>query len=172
MSQDKSARQIKAGKRKKTNHKSYTKNPLHRLDNTPIGRTLSTEDKYLPGWKSMKKNKKRRVVVIDKNSKNELAVVKLSSEPRSSRGEKFPNKTRLPKYTERNKNKEKDSYFKHFVEIEDNEKKPIKVNEKFRVNPKNMDVDIEEVNKIRKTIFSKARAKQRNKKIHDDFKKK
>ena len=164
MRQDKSARQTKVGRSKKAS-KNVSKK-------APRGRTLSTLDKYLAGWNESKEDKKRAIVVVDSEDNGELAVVRLSSEPRNKRGTKFKNKTLLEEYSKRNKNKKVDTYFKHFLETEDNEKKPIKVNDKFKMNHKNMDVSQFEVDKIRTTIFSKARAKQRNKKIHDDFKKK
>ena len=86
----------------------------------PKGRTLSTYDKYLSGGKKTGSDKKRPVVVIEANASNELAVV-----PLSSRAGK--NRTRLKNY------QQGQSYFKHFVEIEDNEGKPIKVNAKLKI---------------------------------------
>ena len=137
----------------------------------PWGRTLSTKDRYLEGWNPSKEDKNRTVVVIDENN-GELAVVRLSSEPKSLRGSKVKNKTILKEYSKKNNNPNIDTYYKHFIEIEDNEKKPIKINDKFRANHKNMDVSQKEVMDIRNTIFTKARAKQRNNDIYDKFKKK
>ena len=57
-------------------------------------------------------------------------------------------------------------------EIEDNEGRPIRVNEKFRENHKNMDVSREQVLDIRQKILTQARTKERNKKLFDKFHKK
>ena len=57
-------------------------------------------------------------------------------------------------------------------EIEDNEGRPIRVNEKFRENHKNMDVSREQVLDIRQKILTQTRTKERNKKLFDKFHKK
>ena len=56
----------------------------------PWGRTLTTRDNYLGKQKTGSK-KIRPVVVVDNNSRNELAVVPLSSK-------KGANRTRLKNY--------------------------------------------------------------------------
>ena len=122
----------------------------------PKGRTLSTYDKYLLGGKKTGSDKKRPVVVIEANASNELAVV-----PLSSRAGK--NRTRLKNY------QQGQSYFKHFVEIEDNEGKPIKVNSKFRENHPNMDVSKHDVDKIIVKIFEHTSSMQANKKKIGEF---
>ncbi len=87
--------------------------------------------------------KERSVVVIAANKKNDLAVVALTS--RAGK-----NRTRLKKY------QQGQSYFKHFVEIEDNEGKPIRIGKKFRENHPNMDVSKKDVDGIKKTVFYKS----------------
>ena len=124
----------------------------------PQGRTLSTNDNYLPGNKSGSK-KKRPVVVIEANDNNDLAVVPLSS----SRGK---NRTRLPKY------QQGQSYFKHYIEIEDDEGKPIRVNKKFRENHPNMDVSDEDVTTIRNKVFYHSKASSTNRGKIKRFRKK
>lgn len=121
----------------------------------PWGRTLTTKDNYLGKQKTGSK-KTRPVVVVDNNSRNELAVVPLSSK-------KGANRTKLKNYLQGK------SYYKHYLEIEDNEGKPIKVNNKFRENHKNMDLSREDVLDIRQNIFTKAKTKQRNKNLYDKF---
>ena len=121
----------------------------------PWGRTLTTKDNYLGKQKTGSK-KTRPVVVVDNNSRNELAVVPLSSK-------KGANRTKLKNYLQGR------SYYKHYLEIEDNEGKPIKVNNKFRENHKNMDLSREDVLDIRQNIFTKAKTKQRNKNLYDKF---
>ena len=105
----------------------YKKNPskLKRMYKIPPGRTLSTFDNYIGRNKSSKK--KRGVVVLETNSRDELAVVPLSTRAGSNR-------------TKLDRDQDGKSYFKHYVEIEDDEGKPIKVGSKFRANHKNQDV--------------------------------
>lgn len=165
----------------KTKHKSTTKvGQAKRVEKppnggtpkkkVPWGRTLSTKDRYLEGWTPSKEDKNRTVVVVDENN-GELAVVRLSSEPRSMRGVKFKNKTLLEDYSKKNNNPKLDTYYKHFLEIEDNEKKPIKINDKFRANHKNMDVSHKDVESIRDMLLNKSGVKQHNIKQFNKFKK-
>ena len=133
----------------------------------PWGQTLTTNDKYLGKQKTNSK-KTRGVVVVD-TYKNNLGVVPLSSKDGT-------NRTELKGYNNffgKDKGKKNvKTFYKHYLEIEDNEGNPIRVNEKFRENHKNMDLSREEVLDIRQTIFTKARTKQRNKKLYDMFHKK
>ena len=75
----------------------------------PQGRTLTTHDKYLDK-KAKQPEKKRPVVVIETSARNDLAVVQLSSRAGKER-------TRLKNY------QQGQSYFKHYVEIMDDEGK-------------------------------------------------
>lgn len=106
----------------------------------PWGRTLTTQDNFL-GKQRTNSKKKRPVVVIDNNKRNELAVVPLSSK-------KGANRTRLRNY------QQGQSYFKHFVEIEDDEGKPIIVGKKFRENHQNMDISSKDVDLIRNRVLN------------------
>lgn len=133
-----------------------------RSGKVPVGRTLSTYDTYLPhkGEKDSDVTpKKRPVVVIETNDYNELAVVPLSH----SKGK---NRTRLKKYQDGS------SYFKHYVEIEDNEGKPIVVGQKFRENHKNQDVSSNDVDKIRCQVFYHSLPKKQNNEKIIKFRKK
>lgn len=125
----------------------------------PWGRTLTTNDKYL-GKQKTGSSKTRPVVVVDTNDNFDLAVVPLSSK-------KGANRTELKGY--KNPKTKKDTYYKHYLEIEDNEGQPIRVNEKFRENHKNMDISKKQVGEIRSTIFTKASTKQRNQKLYNKF---
>ncbi len=127
----------------------------------PWGRTLTTNDRYLGKQKTGSK-KTRPVVVVD-TYEDDLAVVPLSSK-------KGANRTELKGY--QNKKTKQKTYYKHYLEIEDNEGQPIRVNDKFRENHKNMDLSRKDVLDIRQTIFTKAKTKQRNKKLYDKFHKK
>lgn len=123
----------------------------------PAGRTLNTYDNFLT--KNSNSSKKRPVVVIESNSANELAVVPLSTQ-------KGKNRTHLPNY------QKGESYFKHFVEIEDNEGNPIKVNDKFKENHKNQDVSQKDVKFIRKTVFTSSKPAPKNKEKIEKFRNK
>lgn len=132
----------------------------------PRGRTLTTQDNYL-GKQKTNSTKTRGVVVVDTCGDN-LAVVPLSSRDGANRTElKGYNKP----FDKRNKKKKVKTYYKHYLEIEDNEGHPIQVNEKFRENHKNMDVPHRDVELIRKTLFKKSKTKQFNIKQYDKFKK-
>lgn len=124
----------------------------------PQGRTLSTLDKFLDK-KAKEPNKKRPVVVIESNEHNHLAVVQLS-------GRAGKDRTRLKNY------QQGQSYFKHYVEIEDNEGKPIRVNDKFKENHPNMDVSEHDVNLIRDKVLDHSKASSENQKKMDILQKK
>ncbi len=121
----------------------------------PQGRTLTTHDNYL-GKKKSGSEKERPVVVIEANERNDLAVVPLSSRPGK-------NRTRLSKYQQGK------SYFKHYVEIEDDEGKPIRVNRKFKENHPNMDVSDDDVAFMRDTLLRHSKPMQENQKKMKKF---
>lgn len=79
----------------------------------PWGRTLTTNDRYLGKQKTGSK-KTRPVVVVD-TYEDDLAVVPLSSK-------KGANRTELKGY--QNKKTKQKTYYKHYLEIEDNEGQP------------------------------------------------
>ena len=118
---------------------------------------MKTNDNYLPENKRNSK-KERPLVVIETNKNNELAVVPLSSRNGKHR-------THLPNYQQGK------SYFKHFVEIEDNEGKPIKVGKKFRENNPKSDVSRKDVNKIIDKVFNHSSTSSRNKQKIETFRK-
>lgn len=121
----------------------------------PQGRTLTTRDNFL-GRQKTSSVKERPVVVIEANERNDLAVVPLSSRPGK-------NRTKLTKY------QQGQSYFKHYVEIEDDEGKPIRVNRKFKENHVNMDVSGEDVAFMRDTLFNHSKPMQENQKKMKKF---
>lgn len=122
----------------------------------PLGRTLSTYDHYLD--RNSKSKKKRPVAVIERNKRNELAVVALSSRDGKHR-------TRLKNYQDGK------SFFKHFVETCDNEGRPIKVGAKFRENRPRNDISKRDINRIRKKVFEDSAPSVQNKKIIEKFRK-
>lgn len=125
----------------------------------PQGRTLSTYDRYLGKGGKTGSKKERPVVVIETNDYNDLAVVPLSSRKGNDR-------TRLKNY------QQGQSYFKHYVEIQDDEGKPIRVNKKFRENHPNMDISREDVKKIKDKVLSKSKHAPENRKKMDKFRSK
>ena len=125
----------------------------------PQGRTLSTYDHYLGNGKKTGSKKERPVVVIETNDYNDLAVVPLSS--RQGR-----NRTRLKNY------QQWQSYFKHYVEIQDDEGKPIRVNKKFRENHPNMDVSRQDVERITDKVLYRSQPATENRRKMDKFRSK
>lgn len=151
----------KKSSNKKTTSKSTGKKKAKPKDSAgvPVGRTLKTKDEYLPKKDSKVKElkSKRTVVVIDKNTKEELAVVKLTTKSTQ-------NTTELEGYKKGNK---KTTYFGHFVETSDNEGKPIVVGDKFEQNHPKNDLSKEQVKQIQNKVFSHVKqAKDNNDKIH------
>lgn len=130
---------------------------MRKRKTVPKGRTLMTNDKYLPGAYTGSK-KKRGAIVFDSNDNDELAVVPMSSKPGS-------NRTRLKNYQDGK------SYFKHYIETVDNEGKPIKINEKFSENHKNMDVSKKDLSIIEDTLFNTCKQHQKNRKKYSEYKK-
>lgn len=125
----------------------------------PQGRTLSTYDHYLGNGKKTGSKKERPVVVIETNDYNDLAVVPLSS--RQGR-----NRTRLKNY------QQGQSYFKHYIEIQDDEGKPIRVNKKFRENHPNMDVSRQDVERITDKVLYRSQPAKENRRKMDKFRSK
>lgn len=122
----------------------------------PIGRTIKTKDKYLPydEKKSKALKDKRWVVVVDKNTNEELAIVRLTDE-------KQANTTHLATYKKGNG---RDTYFKHFVEIEDKDGNAIRVDdEKFLENAKVYDLSKDEINLIQKVVRGHCKQASANK---------
>ena len=140
---------------KKKNKKKSDKNVSKRY---PNGRTIKTQDKYLPTdkkGKSTKPKTKRRVVVVDSNRYDELAVVRLTTQNQ-------PNTTELRTYKKGNG---KTTYFKHFVEIMDDEGNPIKIDgKKFIENPWAWDLSADEIEYVRRGVFEGKRQSDDNKK--------
>ena len=121
----------------------------------PQGRTLSTLDKYLDR-NAKDPDKERPVVVIASNNNNDLAVVQLSTQVGKDR-------TRLKNY------QQGQSFFKHYIEIEDDNEMPIRVNEKFRENHPNMDVSKRDMDRIIDKVLYHTKASLENQKKMTKF---
>jgi len=116
----------------------------------PVGRTLMTNDNYLESGKKTGSTAQHSAVVIETNKRNELAIVTLSGHPGK-------NKTQLKNYQQGN------SYFKHFVEVKDDEGNPIVINHKFRENHKKQDVSKHDVDEIKDKVLNHVKQKDENK---------
>ncbi len=120
-----------------------------------IGQTLETNDIYLPHEKKDKpKSKSRPAIVVDKNSKQELVIV-----PGSTKN--TPNTTEYKKYGIQ--------YYRHNIEIEDNEQKPIKVNQKFRITKNSTKLPESEAIKIRTKVIEHSKFSSENRKKYNKF---
>lgn len=108
-------------------------------------------------------------MVVDTNKNNELAVVPLSSKSGN-------NRTELKGYAKNYKLKngkiqKVKTFYKHFLEIEDDEGNLIVVNSKFHENHPNMDLTHKQIEEIRNMIFKLSKQKERNSKLFSKFKK-
>ena len=126
------------GTAKKVFKKPRRKNISQKI---PNGRTLQTRDEFLEGQGKYRKpgyeNKGlyRKVVVVDSNRADELAVVKLTT---SNQG------TPLPDYQQGK------SKYRPFIETKDNDNKPIKIGKKFHSNKPTKDMSQKDVNQIKR----------------------
>lgn len=104
----------------------------------PNGRTVQTRDEFFFGHKNYrkpgyaKKGLYRKAVVVDSNSQDELAVVKLTTSPKG-----------------RSIVGEKKSKYKPFIETLDDDGKPIKLGKKFKENKTSKDLSKRDTNAIK-----------------------
>lgn len=135
---------------KKTNRYKYkNKNKIE------IGQTLESNDLYLP-WKKgkMPKSKNRPVIVVDKNKNEDLVVVPGSTQD-------TPNTTYYNKFGIK--------YYRHNIEIEDNEGKPIRNGMKFRKTKNSSKLPFDEARKIRNNVINHTKFASENKAKYDRF---
>ena len=122
----------------------------------PNGRTLQTRDERFEGQKNYrkpgyeKKGNYRKVVVVDSNRDDELAVIKLTTSKKGKTLETYQ------------KGKSK---YRPFVETKDDEGKPIKAGKKFKMNKPSKDIPPAEISKIKKETFKTARQAPKNRKL-------
>lgn len=145
-------------KKKPTCTKTSVKTPPKRKNvsqKIPNGRTLQTRDEHFEGQKNYRKpgyeNKGdyRRVVVVDSNRDDELAVIKLTTSKKGQRLESYQ------------KGK---SHYRPYVETKDEKGNPIKVGENFKINKSSKDVPAKEISKMKKEAFKTARQAPKNRK--------
>lgn len=117
----------------------------------PNGRTSQTKDNYFYGAENYRKpNVKghyRRVVVVDSNKKDELAVVKLTT---SKKG--IPIKTY----------RQGKSKIRPFVETRDFRNQPIKRNKYFLENKSSYDFSKYELSQVKKLLFKTSKNSKLN----------
>lgn len=140
----------KGSKKSLRSASSKTKNVSRKI---PNGRTLQTRDEYFEGKKNYRKpgyeqkGNYRKVVVVDSNRKDDLAVVKLTT---SGKGKSIPG--------------EKKSKYRPYVETKDDTGKPIRIGSKFVENSPKKDLSFEAVSKIRDDVFQKSEGAPENRK--------
>ena len=119
----------------------------------PVGRTFYTNDKFLP-HNNKNAYKNVDVVNIETNKNGEMIVVRLSKQ-------KTKNTSPLKHHTYKG--------FKHFVEIEDIDKQPIKRGERFKQNSSDYDLIYKQVYFISDIVYNHSKQSQRNQKNRDKF---
>lgn len=143
--------------KKKKSPKQATKKPSKRKNvsqKIPNGRVLQTRDEYLgednknyrkPNYED--KGLYRGIVVVDSNRADELVVVKLTTSTNGIKIETYKNGK---------------STYKPFIEVTDENGNPIKVGRHYVPKPKKNDMPINEVTKIKKTVFKTAKTAPKN----------
>lgn len=153
----------KASNQKKTTNKKKPiinkKTVKTNKKSVSIGQTLETNDLYLPYKKNQKpKSKSRPVIVADKiknpSGKEEFAVI-----PGSTKDTK--NTTKYGKYGI--------DYYRHNIEIEDDEGKPITLNIKFQITKNSTKLPVSEIKKIKNDVINHTKFSSENRKKHSDF---
>ena len=122
----------------------------------PVGQTLETMDIYLPHKVREKlSNKNRPVIIVDKNSKEEYVVI-----PGSTK--RTGNTTYYGKHGIK--------FYRHNIEIVDNEGKAIKQNEKFKVTKNSSKLPQLEVERIKDKVVNHTKFSTENKRKYQEFK--
>ena len=131
---------------------------LEKKSKCEVGRTVKTKDKYLPIAKGKGKvnlKDKRWIAVIAVNDKGELAAVRLTTE-------KQAHTTVLKGYKQGNG---KTTYFKHFVEINDSNGNPIKIDGvRFVENPKKYNLTGEQILQVSDKVLNHSKMSSENRK--------
>lgn len=120
-----------------------------------VGQTLETNDIYLPHDKRKPpQSKSRPVIVIETNKKQELVIV-----PGSTK--KTNNTTFYGKHGIQ--------YYRHNIELYDNEGKPIKQNKKFKLTKRCSKLPENEARKIENKVVHHSKFSSENKKKLKEF---
>ena len=120
-----------------------------------IGQTLVSNDLYLPYNKGRVPNSKERpVIVADKNRFNELAVIPGSTQ-------KTPHTTYYGRYGIK--------YYRHNLEIKDNDGKSIKYGKKFYKDKRCTNIPLGEVERIRDSVINHSKFSSENRRKYNEF---
>ena len=125
----------------------------------PIGQTLETNDLYLPYKKNKKPASKRRPVIIAGKQISPKGIEEYSVIPGSTQD--TPNTTEYKKYGI--------EYYRHNLEVRDNEGNPISQNEKFRISNQSSKLPNKEVDKIRNHILNHTKFSSENRAKVSEF---
>ena len=134
--------------------------PIKKNKKVPCGQTLESNDLYLPYKKSQKPNSKSRpVIVVDKITNpcgiEEFAVI--------------PGTTQKTKHTTFY-GKNGIERFRHNIEIEDDEGKPITLNIKFQITGNSTILPENDIKKIYDKVLNHTKFSSENKKKFETFK--
>lgn len=143
----------KANRTQRTQKRQNNVQKQNKQKRVNIGQTLETNDIFLPHDKPAKP-KSRPVIVVDKNKKNELVIVPGSKE-------KTPNTKEYHRHGIK--------LYRLVIEVEDNEGKPIKVNEKFQRNEKCTKLPINEALTIRDKVLNHSKNSSENRLKYEKF---
>ena len=142
-------------KSKLKKEKRYNRRSEKTLPLIKIGQTLSSNDLYLPYNKGrVPESKERPVIVADKNKFGDLAII--------------PGSTRDTLHTTYY-GKHGIKFYRHNLEIKDNEGKPIRYGYKFRKTEKCTQIPLNEVKVIKDKVLNHTRFSSENKKKYHEF---
>lgn len=125
----------------------------------PIGQTLETDDIYLPYGKGKKPNSKKRPVIIADKQRNYYGEEEYIVIPAS----KQKTNNTFPYYKYGIKNIRID------IEVEDNEGKPIKQNEKFKLTNNCSQLPFNEAKDIRDKVLNHSKFSSENRRKYNKF---
>lgn len=125
-----------------------------------IGQTLETNDRFLPHKAGKVPERKSRPVIIANKQLNPKGVEEYSIIPGSTK------KTKNTTYYGKNGIE----FYRHNVEVRDNEGNPITQNEKFKVTKKSSVLPNRDIDKIRNKVVNHTKFSSENKKKVVEFK--
>ncbi len=125
----------------------------------PIGQTLETNDLYLPYKKNKKPASKCRPVIIADKKISPKGIEEYLVIPGST--QKTPNTTKYKKYGI--------DYYRHNIEIVDNENKPIVLGKKFKKTNNCSKLPEEETRKVFNNVVNHTKQSSENRKKHKQF---
>lgn len=118
-----------------------------------VGRTYYTNDKFLP-HSDNNAYKNVNIVSIEYDKQGNMIGVRLT-------GQKTNNNSPLKHHTYKG--------FKHFIEIEDIDGKPIRKGKRFKENSQDYDLTPKQVDYISNIVYRHSKQSQRNIKLREKF---